>query len=124
MCRVLLADDHPEVRSAIQLLIANETTGCEVIGVAANAPEMKALVQSLEPDVVLLDWELAGLPGESDAAEMVAALQREHPGLRVIVLSGRDEARASALKAGVAAFVSKCEPSDGLLEALDCDNKI
>jgi DNA-binding NarL/FixJ family response regulator len=110
--RILLADDQPEVRSALRLLLENEP-GLQVV---AEATERERLLKQVEltcPDLVLLDWELPGLN-----ANFLPHLRLRFPSVMVIALSGRPEARRAALTAGVDAFVSKGDPPDKLLMAL------
>jgi DNA-binding NarL/FixJ family response regulator len=65
-------------------------------------------VQRAPVDVVLLDWELPGMP----PAELVQALRAVRPSLPVVAMSARHEARAAALAAGVTAFCSKAAPPE------------
>ena len=111
--RVLLADDQPEVRSALRLLLEQQP-GLDVVGEASEAGDVSAQVQRFNPDVVLLDWELPG-PG---SAELPAALRSLCPRLLIVALSGRPEAEAAALATGVDAFVSKGDPPESLLTTL------
>jgi DNA-binding NarL/FixJ family response regulator len=112
--RVLIADDQPHVRSALQLLLRQEPD-VVVVGEAGDTERALELVAGQQPDLVLLDWEL---PGWSGAATL-AGLQAARPRLLVIALSGRPEARRAALDAGVDAFVSKGDPPDQLVVAVD-----
>ena len=114
--RVLLADDEPKVRSALRLLLEQEL-GLSVVDEAAEAGEVLGQVQAIQPDLLLLDWELPG----QQAADLLPTLHRCCPHLLVIALSGRPEARQAALDAGVDAFVSKGDPPERLLAAVnDC----
>jgi DNA-binding NarL/FixJ family response regulator len=70
--------------------------------------------KAAQPDLVLLDWELPGLP----AVSLLPLLQSHRPGLHVIALSGQPEARQAALEAGADAFVSKGDPPEGLVAAI------
>ena len=58
------------------------------------------------------------VPGRS-AVELLTQLRHECPGLCVIALSGRSEAGKLALAAGADGFVSKSDPPERLLAALD-----
>ena len=89
-------------------------TGLEIVGEADTGEELLARVEATCPDLVLLHWRLSG--GGSD---LVPALRRIHPGLRVIVLSARPEACGEAMLAGADAFVSKMDNPDKLLAAID-----
>ena len=112
--RVLIADDQPKVRSALRLLL-RQKPGLAMVGEADDTGQALELVSRRRPDLVLLDWELPGQNGTSALSRLRAA-QR---GLLVIALSGRVEARRAALTAGADAFVSKGDPPERLLEAVD-----
>jgi len=58
--RVLIADDQPEVRSSLQLLL-EQLPNVTVVGEATGAGDLLAQVSVSCPDLVLLDWELPGL---------------------------------------------------------------
>jgi DNA-binding NarL/FixJ family response regulator len=89
------------------------------VGEAVGAVDVLAQVEAGCPDLVLLCWELPGLARD----DLLSALRRVCPDLRVIALSGRPEARRVALDAGADAFVSKADPPERLLAAInDCWN--
>lgn len=111
--RVLVADDQPKVRSALRLLLGQEP-GLSVVGEAVEVEGLLAKAEATCPDLVLLDWELPGLP----AADLLSALRALCPHVRVIALSGRPEARRAALAAGADGFVSKGDPPERLLTTL------
>lgn len=113
LVRVLLADDQPKVRSALRLLIEQEAA-FSVVGEAGAADELMRGIRASDPHVVLLDWELPGLPD----AHKLDSMRLIDPGVHVIVLSGQPEARHAALAEGADLFVSKSDPPDGVLRAL------
>ena len=91
--RVLVVDDEPQV--ALLLHDALQEFGYAV-RVAVTGHEALELVSGYQPDVVLLDLWLPGLPGDS----VLAALRRDAPAVPVIIVSGnRDADRARALLA-------------------------
>jgi len=108
-----LADNQTKVRSALRLLLEQEP-GLSVVGEAAEAESVLAQVETTQPDLVLLDWGLL-----DQGAATLTELRAARPGLMVIVLSGRPEARRAALTAGADAFVSKGDPPERLLAAVD-----
>jgi DNA-binding NarL/FixJ family response regulator len=112
--RVLLADGQPQVRLALSALLGQQP-GLSVVGEAANAQTLLSQAAALRPDVLLVDWQLP--PGRSD--QLLPALREACPTTRVIALSARPEARLAALEAGVDAFVSKGDPPDQLLAAIE-----
>lgn len=111
--RILLADDQREVRSALRLLLEQEP-GVSVVGEVKEASELLPWVCANALDLVLLDWELPGLR----AVEAISALQAARPHVWIVPMSGRPEARDTALAAGADAFVSKGDPPDRLLATI------
>ena len=77
--RILIADDQPKVRFAMRVLLDRQS-GLQVVGEAAHADSLLAQVETACPDLVLLDWELPGLP----ATDLLVALRGSCPDLFVI----------------------------------------
>ena len=115
--RILLADDQPQVRSALTLLLEHEPA-LQVVGEATYAEDLLTQIDKTQPDLVLLDWELPGLP----ASTLLRAIRANTPHPLVIALSGRPEAYQSALIAGVDGFISKGHPPEQLLTILHAIN--
>lgn len=111
--RILIADDQPQVRSAVRLILGQEPY-VNIVGEAGDILGVLELVARQRPDLVLLDWELTG----RQSARALRDIRKAHPDAMVVALSGRPEARPKALAAGVNAFVSKGEPPERLLETL------
>lgn len=112
--RILVADDLPQVRSALRLFLEHQLPYC-VIDEVADAKALLGQVQAAPPDLALLDWNLPGL-AENDT---LRRLRRCYPDLLIIVLSGQAEAHSLALAAGADAFVSKGQSPEHLLTILD-----
>ena len=112
--RILLADGRPKVRFALRVLLERQPE-YQVVGEASNVYQLLAQVGMVCPDLVLLGWELPGLA----ALDSLDSLHEACPGLSVIALSGRPEARLAALEAGADGFVSKTDPPDRLMAAID-----
>jgi DNA-binding NarL/FixJ family response regulator len=111
---VLIADSRAHARSAMRLLLAQEPD-VVVVGEAADVDTAVSVVAACRPDVVLLDWELPGQNGDSAVDDLRAA----SPESFVIALSGLPEARQEALAAGIDSFVSKGDPPEKLLAAVE-----
>lgn len=108
--RVALADDETSVRSALALLLRQEPD-FEIVSETADATGLLAAVVLTAPDLLLLDWELPGLPMK----QLVRLLRYEQPLMKVIAMSSRPEAQQAALLEDVYAFVSKSEAPEGVL---------
>ena len=113
--RVLLADDHPLVRSGIRATLAEETDIC-VVGEATNGEEAVALCESHAPDVVLLDLSM---PGPTPLVT-IAELAKAHRGVRVLVLTAYDDDAYvhGVVRAGVAGYLLKDEATEALVSAI------
>ena len=105
--RVLVADDHPEVATAVCRLLALD---CEVVGTIADGSALLEALQRLEPDAIVLDLSLPGV----HAVEACRQLTRMYPALKVIVFSAMSDPEVSdaLVAAGASAFVSKLASDD------------
>mgnify|MGYP006302098035 CR=1 FL=1 len=109
----MLADDQAKVRSALRLLLEHQTD-IDVLGEAVDTTGMLDWVKAASPDLVLLDLELPGFSRETPHA-----LRRLCPSMAVIAMSARPEACEAALSAGADDFVSKGDPPEQLLAAME-----
>jgi DNA-binding NarL/FixJ family response regulator len=112
--RILIADSHSQVRSALRLLL-QETLDVIVVGEADDLQQTLELVDVEKPDLVLLDWNLLA----SDGAVALSELRVAVPNLTVIALSGNPEARREALAAGADAFFSRGDPPERLINSVN-----
>ncbi len=115
MIHVLIVDDRPSVRRGLQMQLMLEPD-IEVVGEAASGEEALALVQQLQPDVVLMDVKMPGM----DGITATRGVQAIRPLSTIILLSLYDDThlKAEAQAAGAAAFVGKHEGIDILLTAI------
>lgn len=111
--KILLADDNPEVRSALRLLLEQEPVLALVVDVE-DAQSLQAHLNEDCPLVLLLDWELPGLHSN----DILRLVRSRCPKMKVIALSSKYEARQEALAAGMDAFVSKAEPPEQILSTV------
>jgi DNA-binding NarL/FixJ family response regulator len=112
--RVLVVDDHAEVRALIRRVL--EEDGLEVVGEAADGRSALIAAAELHPDLVLMDVLLPGPDGITTAAEM--ALGGTAP--PVILTSSRDAADLGSRLAGACAlgFIAKRDLSGPALVRL------
>ena len=115
MIRVVVADDHPIVRSGIVGLLGS-ADDIEVVGEASDGAEAVALATQLSPDVVLMDLRMPGLGGAEATALLVAA----RPDVRVLILTTyeSDENILTAIEAGASGYLLKAAPQDEILAGL------
>lgn len=114
--RVLLADDEPKVRSALRLML-EQLKKVESVEEVDNAQALAAHLQGqsgcARPDILLLDWELPGLHPGASISDLCGRND-----MKVIILSGRCQAPQALLASLADAFISKYEPPDHLMAAL------
>lgn len=81
MTRVLLADDHPMIASALDMLLRG--TDYEIVGRARNAAETLESIERHRPDILLLD---VNMPGKS-GIDVLRRMRRERMPYKVILLT-------------------------------------
>ena len=113
--RVLIADDHPVVRTGLWGMLDGQQD-FEVVGEAQNGEEDMEMTERLNPDVVLMDLRMPDL----DGVAATAPIRERHPQARVLVLttsdSGADILRA--VETGATGYVLKDAPREELYEAI------
>jgi two-component system chemotaxis response regulator CheB len=106
MIRVFVVDDSPFVRRALTRVLATQP-GFTVVGAAESGAEALAKVPAADPDFVTLDVEMPGM----DGLQVLPALLRWKPSLRVLMLSAHTRegatATVAALAAGAVDFIDK-----------------
>jgi DNA-binding NarL/FixJ family response regulator len=102
--RVVLIDDHDLLRRGIKTMLETHDD-IEVVGEASDGTQAVATVESLAPDVVLIDVIMPG----KDGIEATRDIKDAFPNIAVVVLSGHDEQQFvfDALKAGASGYLLK-----------------
>ncbi|WP_425954815.1 response regulator [Xylanimonas sp. McL0601] len=110
--RVLVADDHPVVRSGLVGMLTVEPD-VEVVGEVADGAAAVEAARVLRPDLVLMDLRMPVLDGAAATARIVAEL----PGVRVLVLTTyeTDADILRAVEAGATGYLLKDTPRDQLV---------
>ena len=113
--RILIADDHDLVRTAIASVLAEEPD-FQVVGQASNGMEAITKTQRFRPDVIVMDLEMPRVDG-TDATRLIRGTW---PNVRVVGLSvcDRDDVVQRMKDAGVSAYVTKSSPMSELIRAV------
>ena len=116
MIRVIVAEDHPVVRSGLLQLLA-EVKQVEVVGAAAGGEEAVTLASSERPDVVLMDLEMPDI----DGIEATRRIRAADEGVNVVVLTAfSDRERIlDAIDAGAVGYLLKDAEPDELVRGLE-----
>ncbi|KAJ03500.1 response regulator transcription factor [Sulfitobacter mediterraneus] len=114
--KVLIVDDHPMVAEGIQSILESYDD-VAVVGTAFNGRDVMDRLETLDPDVILMDLNMPEIGGLT-ATEMV--LERR-PGTRVVILTMHDspEYISSALSHGAMGYLLKDVPTDEIKLAID-----
>ncbi|MBE0546705.1 MAG: response regulator transcription factor [Rubrivivax sp.] len=104
LIRILLADDHDLVRSGIRLILQS-FADVEVVGDTRDGRSALTLIETLSPDIALLDISMPELNG----IEAAARIRERFARTRVIMLSmhAGEEYVAQAFRAGAAGYLLK-----------------
>ncbi|MEV7966526.1 response regulator transcription factor [Sphaerisporangium sp. NPDC088356] len=115
MIRVLIADDHPVVRQGLRTFLDLQDD-LAIVGEAADGAEAVSLVESLAPDVLLLDLKMPVLDGLGALRE----LSERGPRVRVIVLTSVSDKGdvAPAMRSGASGFLYKDVDPAALVQAI------
>ena len=113
--RILIADDHPVVRSGLRALLTSQPD-FEVVADAENGEMASTLSASHTPDVILMDLQMPVLDG-------LAAIRRIHtrqPKVRILVLTTYDTDAdiVPAIEAGATGYLLKDAPPEALFRAV------
>ncbi|MGH8280173.1 MAG: response regulator transcription factor [Gammaproteobacteria bacterium] len=109
-------DDHALFRAGVVKLL-QDMADVEVVGEAADGRPALELVDTLHPDVVIMDLAMRAMNG----LEATAAIHARHGAVKVIVLTmhANEEYVQAALKAGASAYVLKHSTPEELRLAIE-----
>ena len=112
---VLIADDHPIVCKGIRNIL-DPAVGITVIGEARSGQEALQMIETLQPDVVLLDMELPDMNG----IEVVKQVIEAGLSVRILGLSTYDDNEyiSQLISLGASGYLLKDEVPDTIVEAV------
>jgi DNA-binding NarL/FixJ family response regulator len=112
---VLIADDQAPFRGAARAVVG-VTPGFEVVGEAESGETAVELVESLKPDLVLMDIHLPGI----DGIEATRRIAESRPATVTFLISSyrADDLPAEARSSGAAAYIHKEDFEAQLLSEL------
>jgi DNA-binding NarL/FixJ family response regulator len=113
--RVFLADDHPPLRVGLRVLL-EQGADIRVIGESGDGYDALAQIESLRPDVAVIDCQLPGLEG----IEVAAEIKRRGVPTRVLALSSFADERyvRGMLGANAIGYLLKEEAPERIVEAV------
>lgn len=114
--KIILVDDHFLVREGVKALFEHEEK-IEVIGEAANGKEALEILQTLQPDILIVDVRMPEMTGN----ELVKIVSDQYPKIKTLILSMHDaqEYVMEAINAGADGYMLKGSSKPEFLKALD-----
>ena len=113
--KVLIVDDHPIIRQGLARLLGQEPD-IEICEGADNVEDALRQIQSLRPDLVVVDMSLK----ESHGIELIAQIKAHNQQIKTLVWSMFDENvyAERAVQAGAMGYVNKQEPIETVVGAI------
>jgi DNA-binding NarL/FixJ family response regulator len=113
--RILLVDDHAIVREGLRALL-DDVNGMRIVGEATNGDEAVEMAARLEPNLVLMDLKMPGLP----APDAIRTIRARNPSIQVLMLTSyaEDQQVQKVISAGALGYVLKDVAKAELLRAM------
>jgi DNA-binding NarL/FixJ family response regulator len=113
--RILLVDDHAIVREGLRALL-DDVQGMRIVGEATNGDEAVELAARLEPNLVLMDLKMPGLP----APDAIRTIRARNPSVHVLMLTSyaEDQQVQKVISAGALGYVLKDVAKAELVKAM------
>ncbi len=113
--RLLIADDHPVVRSGLRDMLSSQPD-FEVVAEATNGAEAVTLTSRLQPHVVLTDLAMP----QMDGVAAITQIKAKHQDVQILVLTSYDSDAdiLPAIEAGAIGYLLKDSPREELYEAI------
>lgn len=113
--RLLLVDDHQIVRAGLRMLFAAEPD-MEIVGEVGGGEEAIDAVQTLQPDVVIMDVAMPGMNG----IEATRRIKEVSPDVAVLALTMHEDEQYffEMLNAGASGYIPKRAAPDDLVSAI------
>ncbi|MDH3543446.1 MAG: response regulator transcription factor [Desulfobulbaceae bacterium] len=114
--KIVIAEDHTILRAGLRALLSGQN-GLEVIGEAGDGREAIRKVDTLQPDLLLIDLSMPKLNG----IDAIREIKSQHPEIKIIVLTVHksEEYIVAALQAGANGYMLKDASQNELLLAID-----
>lgn len=113
--RILVVDDHPAVREALASRIGGQSD-LEVCGEAEDIHEALHLIESMKPDLAVVDISLK----TGNGIDLIKRIQSRNDRVRILVWSMHPESLYAerALRAGAMGYINKDQATDRIIDAI------
>ncbi|MEI6875783.1 MAG: response regulator transcription factor [Spirochaetota bacterium] len=120
--KILIVDDQTLFATSLRLVLENSGKDeFEIVGIASNGRHCVEMVESLRPDLVLLDVYMP----EMDGVEAAAIVHAKHPETKIMMLTTFDDDAyvKNALRSGASGYVLKTIDADELVTCIRAVHK-
>ena len=117
MVRIVLVDDHPIVREGLHALLETQTD-FQIIAECANGEETLQIVETLQPDLILLDLEMPVLDGVETIRRLRNLPLSQDPRIIVFTAFDDDDRIIHAIQAGANGYLLKDAPREEIFKAI------
>ncbi|HYN80005.1 MAG TPA: response regulator transcription factor [Gemmatimonadaceae bacterium] len=115
LIRVVLADDHAVVRAGVKAVLSS-AKDIQVIGEASNGRDAVAMVERLNPDVVVMDLSMGEMDGITATKELVGNETRAR--ILILTMHSEDAYLVKVLEAGAQGYLLKSAADRELVDAV------
>ncbi|MEP3233855.1 MAG: response regulator transcription factor [Hyphomicrobiales bacterium] len=114
---IVVADDHPLFRDALSGIISVGFSGASVVSAEDLTTTIKALEETADVDLVLLDLNMPGVQGFSG----LIFLRGQYPTIPIIVVSGSEDLDTirRSVSLGASGFIPKSSDTDTIKSAMN-----
>ncbi|MBN9420231.1 MAG: response regulator transcription factor [Candidatus Eremiobacteraeota bacterium] len=115
MLNLMVADDHPLVRSGVRATLS-QSDEITVVAEAHDFKEAVDLLGKMKPDILLLDVEMPG----GKAENLIVTAREMQPNIKILILTSHAEAATirALMKAKISGYLLKDEAPEHLLQAV------
>jgi HlyD family secretion protein len=113
--RILIVDDQKTVREQLQLLL-DSIPDFQIIGTVEDGSTALKQLESLQPDILLIDLEMPGM----DGIKAIQIIAKRYPECKIIVFSSHESSEYinQSLRAGANGYLRKGTPQEEAIETI------
>ncbi len=110
--KIIITDDHPLMRLGIKTMILSGDPDLQIIGEASSGKRLLEMLQTIHPDIVLLDIIMPSMSG-TETAKMI---KKQHPEIKILMVSSEcdENTLLKVVDIGVDGFINKSQPASDL----------
>ncbi|MDL2228530.1 response regulator transcription factor [Bacteroidales bacterium OttesenSCG-928-K03] len=118
MIKLIIVEDHALFRLGLTSALSSDKLEISIIGEAEDAKSLFTLLETCQPDLIILDILLPDISG----IEVARQLRKDYPEIKILAISSENtlDIVHPLLDIGIHGFISKNQStSDDLLEAIE-----